>query len=101
VFERARDVTGQLGPLHDLMEIAELHRLDPPDNNPDPLWHIEGQNFEFRLRAPATSSICGSHRNTCTGRSSLRPSAQGSASPSTPSPDGGIRFCPPSAFRVE
>jgi hypothetical protein len=34
------------------MEIADVHRLDSPDNNPEPLWHIEGQNFELRLRAP-------------------------------------------------
>ncbi|MET8355044.1 MULTISPECIES: hypothetical protein [unclassified Micromonospora] len=33
------------------MEIADVHRLDPPDSNPEPLWQIEGQNFEFRLRA--------------------------------------------------
>jgi hypothetical protein len=52
VFERAWNVTGRLGPLHEVMEIADVHRLDSPDDNPELLWHIEGQNFEFRLRAP-------------------------------------------------
>jgi hypothetical protein len=52
VFELAWNVTGQLGPLHEVMEIADVHRLDPPDSNLEPLWHIEGQNFELRVRAP-------------------------------------------------
>ena len=51
VFDRAWDIRAEVGPLHDLMEIADLHRLDPPDGGPDPLWHIEGQNFDIRLRA--------------------------------------------------
>lgn len=53
VFDEAWDISGQLDPMNDLLEIADLHRLDPPDDNPDPLWHIEGQNFDLRLRAPA------------------------------------------------
>ncbi|NNJ62397.1 MAG: hypothetical protein HKP61_15940 [Dactylosporangium sp.] len=52
VFEPAWNIAARLGPLHDLMEIADLHRLDSPDRYPDPLWHIEGQSFELRLRAP-------------------------------------------------
>jgi hypothetical protein len=51
VFERAWNIDGRLGPLHEVMEIADVHRLDSPDSDPEPLWHIEGQNFEFRLRA--------------------------------------------------
>ncbi|WDZ82851.1 hypothetical protein [Micromonospora cathayae] len=51
VFERAWQITGTIGPAHDLLEIADLHRLDPPDDHPEPLWHIEGQNFDLRLRA--------------------------------------------------
>lgn len=51
VFDGAWNITGRLGPLHDLLEIADLHRLDPPDSYPDPLWHVEGQNFDLRLRA--------------------------------------------------
>jgi hypothetical protein len=51
VFERAWDIDGRLGPLHEGMEIADVHRLDSPDSNPEPLWHIEGRNFEYRLRA--------------------------------------------------
>jgi hypothetical protein len=51
VFDRAWDITGQIGPLHDLLEIADLHRLDPPDDRPEPLWHVEGQSFDLRLRA--------------------------------------------------
>ncbi|SCG60122.1 hypothetical protein GA0070619_4125 [Micromonospora zamorensis] len=52
VFDGAWGIDGRLGPLHDVMEIADLHRLESPDNNPEPLWHIEGQNFDLRLRAP-------------------------------------------------
>ena len=51
VFERAWNITGTLGPLHELLEIADVHRLDSPDNEPESLWHIEGQNFDLRLRA--------------------------------------------------
>jgi hypothetical protein len=51
VFEEAQNITGRPGPLHEVMEIADIHRDDPPDSNPDPMWHIEGHNFEFRLRA--------------------------------------------------
>ena len=51
VFEGAWSISGQLGPLHEAMEIADIHRLDASDNNPDPLWHIEGQNFDLQLRA--------------------------------------------------
>jgi hypothetical protein len=51
VFERAWDITGEFGPLHELLEIADLHRLEPPDNSPEPSWHIEGQSFDIRLRA--------------------------------------------------
>jgi hypothetical protein len=29
------------------LEIADLHRMPPPD----PLWHIEGQAFDLRFRA--------------------------------------------------
>ena len=51
VFERAWNIDGRLGPLHEVMEIADVHRHDSPDSSPEPLWHIEGQNFELRLRA--------------------------------------------------
>ncbi|GAA3209548.1 hypothetical protein GCM10010532_033330 [Dactylosporangium siamense] len=51
VFEQAWNITGRLGPLHDLMEIADLHRLASPDGQPDHEWHLEGQNFDLRLRA--------------------------------------------------
>ena len=52
VFDEAWDITGELEPLNDLLEIADLHRLEPPDDRQDPLWHIEGHNFDLRLRAP-------------------------------------------------
>jgi hypothetical protein len=52
VFDRAWNITGRLGPLPEVMEIADLHRPDPADSDPDPLWQIEGQNFDLRLRAP-------------------------------------------------
>ncbi|MFC7597542.1 hypothetical protein ACFQU3_19660 [Terrabacter sp. GCM10028922] len=51
VFDLAWDIEGSLGPLDDGLEIAEVHRLDPPDGHADPLWHIEGHNFDLRLRA--------------------------------------------------
>lgn len=51
VFDRAWDIRGTLDPLHDLLEIDEVRRLDPPDDDPSPLWHIDGHNFELRLRA--------------------------------------------------
>ncbi|SBT44153.1 hypothetical protein [Micromonospora auratinigra] len=51
VFERAWQIDGRLGPLHEAMEIADIHRLDPTDGGPEPWWHIEGQNFDLRLRA--------------------------------------------------
>ncbi|MFG1780248.1 hypothetical protein ACGFIR_13955 [Micromonospora sp. NPDC049051] len=53
VFERAWNIEGTLGPLHEVMEIADLHRLPSPDSSSEPLWHIEGQNFDLRLRAAA------------------------------------------------
>jgi hypothetical protein len=33
------------------MEIADIHRIDATDNGGEPEWHIEGQNFDLRLRA--------------------------------------------------
>lgn len=51
VFEQAWSITGRLELLYEVLEIADIHRLDPPDRNPQPLWHIEGQNFEVRLQA--------------------------------------------------
>ena len=51
VFEQAWGIEGELGPLHEMLEIADLHRLDPPDDNSDPLWHIEGQNFSIKVRS--------------------------------------------------
>ncbi|MGW0214749.1 hypothetical protein ACWDXH_10170 [Micromonospora chokoriensis] len=51
VFDGAWNIDGQLGPLHDMLEIADIHRLDPPDTSSEPLWHVEGQNFDIRLRA--------------------------------------------------
>ncbi len=51
VFEQAWNITGELGPIHESLEIADLHRLAPPGSGPEPAWHIEGQNFDLRLRA--------------------------------------------------
>ncbi|MFB9927968.1 hypothetical protein ACFORO_19885 [Amycolatopsis halotolerans] len=45
------NVTGQLGPLRDSLEIADVHRLARPDEHAEPSWRIEGQNFDIRLRA--------------------------------------------------
>jgi hypothetical protein len=53
VFDEAWDITGQLDPMNDLLEIAGLYRLASPDHNPDSVWHIDGQNFDLRLRASA------------------------------------------------
>jgi hypothetical protein len=33
------------------MEIADIHRVDAADSSPEPVWHIEGQNFDLRLRS--------------------------------------------------
>ena len=51
VFDQAWDITGGIGPLHGSLEIADLHRLDPPDDRPDPVWHVEGHEFDLKLRA--------------------------------------------------
>jgi hypothetical protein len=48
VFEEAWDIEGDLAPAGNLLEIADLHRLDCPDGQ---LWHIEGQNFDLRVRS--------------------------------------------------
>jgi hypothetical protein len=62
VFERAWSISGQLGPLHETLEIADIHRLDAEDGNSDPLWHIEGQNFDLRLRAAGYAHSCDRRR---------------------------------------
>ena len=51
VFEGAWGICGEFGPLHEQLEIADIHRLDPADEHPEPSWHVEGQNFGFHLRA--------------------------------------------------
>ncbi|MFF1820854.1 hypothetical protein ACFVWG_26345 [Kribbella sp. NPDC058245] len=51
VFEAAWHVEGDLAPNGNLLEIADLHRLDSPDGPPAALWHIEGQNFDLRVRS--------------------------------------------------
>jgi hypothetical protein len=52
VFERAWDIAGQLGPTSGALQIADLHRLPATDGHCDPLWHLEGEQFDLRLRAP-------------------------------------------------
>ncbi|GIF20426.1 hypothetical protein BJ973_001670 [Actinoplanes tereljensis] len=49
VFDGASDITGELGPLHEVLEIADIHRGEQTDGEPS--WHVEGQNFDLRLRA--------------------------------------------------
>ncbi len=51
VFDQAWDITGDVGPLYGGLEIADLHRLDPPDDKPYPAWHLEGHEFELKFRA--------------------------------------------------
>jgi hypothetical protein len=51
VFEGAWDISGRLGPLHEAMEIADIHRIGAADSGCEPAWHIEGQIFDLRLRA--------------------------------------------------
>ncbi|TDC14032.1 hypothetical protein [Kribbella albertanoniae] len=51
VFDEAWGIAGDLDPGYQLLEIADLHRLDSPDDQPDPVWHIDGQNFDLRVRA--------------------------------------------------
>ncbi|NUR93975.1 MAG: hypothetical protein HOV67_01815, partial [Kribbellaceae bacterium] len=52
VFDEAWDVTADLAPANDLLDLDAVHRLAAPDDRPDPLWHLEGHNFDLRLRAP-------------------------------------------------
>ena len=51
VFEKAWNIDGRVGSLHDLMEIADIPWNDPPDGGTEPEWHIEDQNLDLRLRA--------------------------------------------------
>ncbi|ONI76113.1 hypothetical protein ALI144C_36085 [Actinosynnema sp. ALI-1.44] len=50
VFD-AWDISTEFDGLNDLLEIDHVHRTGSPDRNPDPQWHIEGHNFDIRLRA--------------------------------------------------
>ncbi|MBB4694516.1 hypothetical protein [Paractinoplanes abujensis] len=51
VFDGAWGISGEFGPLFEQLEIADIHRVDPPDQHPEPSWHVEGHNFGFHLRA--------------------------------------------------
>ncbi|TDO37879.1 hypothetical protein C8E87_1515 [Paractinoplanes brasiliensis] len=51
VFDGAWGIRGEFGPLFEQLEIADIHRLDPTDEHPEPSWHVEGHNFGFHLRA--------------------------------------------------
>ncbi|WP_206790453.1 hypothetical protein [Amycolatopsis sp. MtRt-6] len=51
VFDEAWDITGEIGPLYGGLEIADLHRLTPPDDKPYPVWHLEGHEFDLKFRA--------------------------------------------------
>ncbi|MDR7277116.1 hypothetical protein [Catenuloplanes atrovinosus] len=51
VFHQAWAISGDLGPLHEALEISGIHRTDATDGTVDPVWHIEGHNFDLRLRA--------------------------------------------------
>jgi len=51
VFEGARDIRGELGPLDWAMEIADIHRVDAADSHRETGWHIEGRNFDLHHRA--------------------------------------------------
>ncbi|MDQ7810202.1 hypothetical protein Q5425_41310 [Amycolatopsis sp. A133] len=51
VFEQAWDITGEIGPLYDCLEISDLNRLDPPDDRPYPRWHLAGHTFDLKFRA--------------------------------------------------
>ncbi|XVV14383.1 hypothetical protein ACQP2X_08580 [Actinoplanes sp. CA-131856] len=51
VFDRPWGIVGGFGPLAEPLDIADIHRLPSPDQHPDPVWHIEGHNFAFEVRA--------------------------------------------------
>ncbi|GAA0477371.1 hypothetical protein Ade02nite_68690 [Paractinoplanes deccanensis] len=51
VFERPWGIAGGFGPLSEPLDIADIHRLPSPDGHPEPVWHVEGHNFAFELRA--------------------------------------------------
>jgi hypothetical protein len=52
VFDTPWGIGGGFGPLAEPLDIADIHRLDSPDAHPEPVWHIEGLNFAFEVRAP-------------------------------------------------
>lgn len=50
VFEKAWNLSGTVA--GDDLEVADLHRPPSPDDVADPLWHLEGHQFDLRFRAP-------------------------------------------------
>ncbi|SNY33774.1 hypothetical protein [Paractinoplanes atraurantiacus] len=51
VFDAPWGIGGGFGPLAEPLDIADIHRLPSPDQHPAPVWHIEGHNFAFEVRA--------------------------------------------------
>ncbi|MEU8817947.1 hypothetical protein [Actinoplanes sp. NPDC048796] len=51
VFDEPWGLAGGFGPLAEPLDIADIHRLPSPDQHPAPVWHIEGHNFAFEVRA--------------------------------------------------
>jgi hypothetical protein len=49
-FEQAWDISVNYGPHLLMPVIDDVRRLDPPDSQPDPLWHITGKTFDIRVR---------------------------------------------------
>ena len=64
VFERAWGIVGAMGPIHELLEIADIHRLDPPDSQPDPCGTSRARTSIFASEPPAIDSISGGCRST-------------------------------------
>jgi hypothetical protein len=68
VFNRARDIVGQIGPAFGILGISDLHELPSPDQHADPQWHIEGHEFDLRRAHPDKHNTSGRCRSTCIDR---------------------------------
>jgi hypothetical protein len=51
VFEWPIEIRGEFALRDGDLELADLHRLDSPDDLPEPVWRLEGHDFDFYVRA--------------------------------------------------
>ncbi|MEV4349099.1 hypothetical protein AB0J83_31965 [Actinoplanes sp. NPDC049596] len=57
VFDAPWGIAGGFGPLAEPLDLADIHRLPSPDARPDPVWHLDGHNFAFEVRAPGYRQV--------------------------------------------